>query len=278
MQSFIGKTAFVTGGASGIGLALGKAFVAAGMNVMLADVDDAALKQAVAGLRRDAPQTRGVICDVTLEKSVEAAARATIEAFGNVHIVCNNAGVAGGSGIAPISLDTWRWVLDVNLMGTLHGVAAFLPHMRSHGEGGHIVNTASMAGFQTRLGLSPYAASKYAVVAISEGLAQELADSNIGVTVLCPSFVRTGISASSRSRSERYGSAAGPDPGSAAATLSAHIAKLVDAGTDPMVIANQTIDAIRANQLYLFTHPEARSEIDERLAAVTAALDAAGRG
>lgn len=196
MRELTGKTAFVTGGASGIGLALGKTFVEAGMKVMLADIETDALTAAVENLQNFGANVRGVSCDVTDQVSVERAANVSYEAFGNVHVVCNNAGVGGGSGIDNISLDSWRWVLDVNLMGVLHGIRTFLPHIRAHGEGGHIVNTASWAGMQSGLGFSPYAASKFAVVNMSEGLAMELEPLGIGVTVLCPSFVRTRISES----------------------------------------------------------------------------------
>jgi NAD(P)-dependent dehydrogenase (short-subunit alcohol dehydrogenase family) len=145
---------------------------------------------------------------------------------GTVHVVCNNAGVAGGSGIEDISVETWRWVLDVNLMGVLHGVRTFLPHIRAHGEGGHIVNTASMAGMNSGLGLSPYSASKFAVVNISEGLAKQIAPLGIGVTVLCPGFVRTRISESGRNRPERYGPAVAPAVASPAGELAARQAEL----------------------------------------------------
>src|ERR1700679_3856003 len=170
MRELTGKTAFVTGGASGIGLAMGQAFAAAGMRVMLADIEKNALD---AGLDTGAPLA--------------------VAAFGKVHVVCNNAGVGGGGGIEDISLDTWRWVLDVNVMGVLHGIKTFLPHIRAHGEGGHIVNTASMAGMNSGLGFSPYSASKFAVVNISEGLAMRLKPLGIGVTVVCPGFVNTHI-------------------------------------------------------------------------------------
>src|ERR1700735_302106 len=189
MQDLAGKTAFVTGGASGIGLALGRAFAGAGMNVMLADIEAAALADAVASL---GGSVRGVLCDVADADSVDRAANATFQSFGKVHVVCNNAGVGGGTGIDDISLETWRWVLDVNLMGVLHGIRTFLPHIRAHGEGGHIVNTASMAGMNSGLGFSPYSASKFAVVNMSEGLAMQVAPSSestsaaglgIGVTV-----------------------------------------------------------------------------------------------
>jgi NADP-dependent 3-hydroxy acid dehydrogenase YdfG len=136
MQELTGKTAFVTGGASGIGLALGRCFVEAGMNVMLADIETDALVAAVESLRDVGPGVCGVSCDVADPLSVDRAAEASFEVFGHVHVLCNNAGVAAGSGIGDISLDTWRWVLDVNLMGVLHGIRAFLPHIHAHGEGG----------------------------------------------------------------------------------------------------------------------------------------------
>src|SRR5947199_7902051 len=181
MREFEGKTAFVTGGASGIGLALGRAFAEAGMKVMLADIEPAALDRAVKSFSKFGSRVQGIQCDVADSVSVERAAKATFDGFGNVHVVCNNAGVAAGGGIDNISLDNWRWVLDVNLMGVLHGIRAFLPHIRAHGEGGHIVNTASMAGMATGLGLSPYHASKFAVVGMSEGLATQLKPFGIGL-------------------------------------------------------------------------------------------------
>src|ERR1700690_2414436 len=139
MRELAGKTAFVTGGASGIGLALGQAFVQAGMKVVLADIEADALAAAVESLRASTPDIRGVICDVTDPASVDRAAKVSQDAFGNIHVVCNNAGVAAAGGIDNISIDNWRWVLDVNLMGVLYGIRSFLPHIRGHGEGGHFV-------------------------------------------------------------------------------------------------------------------------------------------
>lgn len=278
MRDFTGKTAFISGGASGIGLALGQALAGAGMKVMLADIEADALERAVESLRGQGHDVRGVHCDVTDPASVEAAAQAAYEAFGNVHIVCNNAGVAGGSGIDDISLETWRWVLDVNLMGVLHGVRTFLPHIRAHGEGGHIVNTASWAGMQNALGFSPYATSKFAVVAMSEGLAKQVASLGIGVTVLCPGYVRARIGESARNRPERYGAWTPPRPDSAAGILAATSAERSQAGLDPLLVAAQVLQAIRDEELYVFTHPELRWEVEERFAAILAALDrSAGR-
>ncbi len=277
MRHLVGKTAFVTGGASGIGFALGRVFAEAGMNVMLADIETEALAVAVENLQGRGPDARGVACDVADPASVERAAGASYEAFGNVHVVCNNAGVAGGGGIDDISLDTWRWVLDVNLMGVLHGVRTFLPHIRAHGEGGHIVNTASMAGLNSGLGLSPYSASKFAVVSMSEGLSRQVAPLGIGVTVLCPGFVQTRISNSGRNRPGRYGPAPMPDPASPAGKLTARLADLGRLGLDPMDAASQVLTAIRADELYVFTHTGAewRAELKERFDAILSAMDEA---
>jgi NAD(P)-dependent dehydrogenase (short-subunit alcohol dehydrogenase family) len=275
MRELAGKTAFVTGGASGIGFALGRAFAQAGMKVMLADIETDALADAVKSLHNVGPDVRGVRCDVTDPVSVEDAAKASYQAFGNVHVVCNNAGVAGSGGIDNISLESWRWVLDVNLMGVLHGIRTFLPHIRAHGEGGHIVNTASMAGMDSGLGFSAYVASKFAVVGMSEGLATQLRPLGIGVSVLCPGYVRTRIGESGRNRPKRYGPALVPDPASPAGALVARIAELLQAGLDPSQVAARVLAAIRENELYVFTHPEMRDEVDERFAAIQAAMDKA---
>jgi NAD(P)-dependent dehydrogenase (short-subunit alcohol dehydrogenase family) len=248
------------------------------MNVMLADIEQDALTVAVERLRDFGAKVRGLICDVTDPASVDQAANKTFETFGNVHVLCNNAGVAGGSGIDNISLDTWRWVIDVNLMGVVYGVRSFLPRIRAHGEGGHIVNTASMAGLESGLGFSPYATSKFAVVAMSEGLARQVNSLGIGVTVLCPGFVRTHISGSARNRPERYGPAPALDPTSPGGKLAAESARLQQSGLDPSEVAKRTLRAIRKGELYVFTHPEMREDVKKRFAAIEAAMDEAATG
>jgi NAD(P)-dependent dehydrogenase (short-subunit alcohol dehydrogenase family) len=273
MRDFVGKTAFVTGGAGGIGLAMARAFAKAGMKVMLADIEAKALQAALDGLRQISPEVRGTVCDVADAASVDRAAQATFDAFGRVHVVCNNAGVAAGGGIDHILLDNWRWVIDVNLMGVLHGIRSFLPHIRAHGEGGHIVNTASMAGMESGLGFSPYGASKFAVVSMSEGLAAQLAPHGIGVSVLCPSFVRTGIGESGRNRPGRYGEPQPLDPASPAAAMVAEIARQIEAGLDPDSVAARVLNAIRENELYIFTHSGMRAQVEARFAAILAAMD-----
>ena len=273
MRELAGKTAFVTGGAGGIGFALARAFAQGGMKVMLADIEPDALEAAVESLQEFSPDIRGTICDVTDAASVERAAQATFNAFGRVHVVCNNAGVAAGGGIDHISLDNWRWVIDVNLMGVLHGIKSFLPHIRAHGEGGHIVNTASMAGMENELGFSPYGASKFAVVSMSEGLAMQLEPHGIGVSVLCPSFVRTRIGESGRNRPGRYGQSQPLDPASPAAAMVAEIATQIAAGIEPATVAARVLTAVRENELYIFTHPGMRAKVEARFAAILTAMD-----
>lgn len=273
MRELTGKTAFVTGGASGIGLALGRAFAQAGMNVMLADVEEALLRGAVNDLRGIGPEVRGVVCDVANPASVNRAAKMSFDAFGKVHVLCNNAGVLATGGVDNISLEEWRWVFDVNVMGLLNGVSAFLPHIREHGEGGHIVNTASMAGLLSGQGFSPYSASNFAVVNMSEGLATQLQPLGIGVSVVCPGFVRTRIMESERNRPMRY-----ERTGTAAPTEKASFARLsqlVQSGIEPSNVASQVLNAIHNNELYVFTHPERRPEVEARFAAIVAALDKA---
>ncbi len=273
MRELAGKAAFVTGGASGIGLALGRALRQAGMKVMLADIEKAPLAAAVEDLKSVGPDVRGVVCDVTDPGSVDHAAKMSYDAFGQVHVVCNNAGVLATGGIDNISLEEWRWVFDVNVMGVLHGVRAFLPHIRAHGEGGHIVNMASMAGMLSGQGFSPYSASKFAVVNMSEGLAMQLQPLGIGVSVACPGFVRTRIMEAERNRPTRHEGTAIAENASFG-----RLSQLVQSGIDPSVVAHQVLSAIRNDELYVFTHPERRLEVKARSAAILAAFDRAAEG
>lgn len=270
METFQGKTAFITGGASGIGFAMAKAFGAAGMNVMLADIEREPLEKAIESLRQRQIKADGVHCDVAERASVEEAAKATIAAFGKVHVVCNNAGVGAGGPVGTLKPGDWDWTVGVNLMGVVYGVEAFLPLIRAHGEGGHFVNTASMAGMISPPGMEPYCATKFAVVAMSEGWAGQLAPENIGVSVLCPGFVKTRISESSRTRQDKYGkveTAEGEGPSFAA--------QLVQAGIDPDIVGACVFEAVRDNDLYIFTHPDMRPAVEQRFQRILQAFDKA---
>jgi NAD(P)-dependent dehydrogenase (short-subunit alcohol dehydrogenase family) len=265
MRDLAGKTAFVTGGASGIGLAMGRGLAEAGMRVMLADIEAKPLQQAIDAFKGNLPEVRGIVCDVRDYGAVEHAAHMTVEAFGKVHVVCNNAGVSGASGADNISLQDWRWVIDINLMGVVHGVKAFLPLLKSHGEGGHIVNTASMAGFLSGTGFGAYTASKFAVVGISEALATELEPQGIGVSVLCPGWVATRISESRRNWPEEYGVPPPKGP------LSEQFAELVRNGMAPSDVAALVLKGIQDNELYVFTHPDMRPWLEKRVGRFLAA-------
>ncbi len=275
MKDFRGKTAFVTGGGSGIGLSMARAFGRAGMNVVLADIDDKTAKAAAERLASEQIKAAPIHCDVADRSSVQSAALEAVAQFGKVHVVCNNAGVAVGGPIGTVRPSDWDWIIDVNLKGVVFGVETFVPLIKSHGEGGHIVNTASMAGMVSMAGLEPYTATKYAVVGMSEGWFQQLAPLNIGVSVLCPGFVRTHIHESGRNRQQKYGGVADVDPGVAANREEA--AKAVLSGIDPDIVGNRVFEAVRDNELYIFTHPMMRPFVEQRFQLIMGAFDSADK-
>jgi NAD(P)-dependent dehydrogenase (short-subunit alcohol dehydrogenase family) len=266
MEDLKGKTAFITGGASGLGLAMAHAFGEAGMNVMLADIEEAPLMKAVAELEERQIRASGVLCDVAVRQAIEAAAAKTVETFGKVHVVCNNAGVGAGGPIDQVRHSDWDWILAVNLMGVVYGMETFLPLIRSHGEGGHFVNTASMAGMVSPPGMEPYCATKFAVVAMSEGWAGQLAPENIEVSVLCPGFVKTKINQSGRTRQAQFG-------GPVVSEIVANSA--VENGIDPERVGRRVLEAVRAKERYIFTHPDMRGFVQARFAGIMAGFDAA---
>jgi len=266
MKDMAGKVAFITGGASGIGLAMAKAFGRAGMSVMIADIERLALDKAVEDLRAGQVRVEGVVADVASRDSIRAAAQETIAKFGKVHVVCNNAGVGAGGPIGEVAEQDWNWILGVNLMGVVHGVEVFTPLIAGHGEGGHFVNTASIAGMISPPGMEPYNATKFAVVAMSEGWAGQLAPMNIGVSVLCPGFVKTRIH---ESRRNRPGGAGENDEAANTATA------FVLGGIDPDRVGERVVEAVREGELYIFTHPEFRAPVAARFDAILAAFDKA---
>ena len=243
-----GKTAVVTGGASGIGFALGEAFAKRGMNVVLADIEAGPLAEAA-----DKLGAFGVRTDVSDESSVGALRDAAIERFGQVNVLCNNAGVGGGGPMQDIPLATWKWTLGVNLWGVIHGVHHFLPHMLEHNDG-HIVNTASIAGVLSFPSMGPYNVTKHAVVTLSQTLYQELlqANSGVGVTVLCPGFVNTRIIESERNRPEDLQDPL-EEPDAAREQIRAVVSDLYKKTKPPSEVADLVVAAIESKQLYCYT-------------------------
>ena len=246
------------------------------MRVAIADIEQAALAAALRDLAADEDRLRGFVCDVADRASVQTAADQAIAAFGRVHLVCNNAGVGGRAGrIDELSEGQWDWVLSVNLMGVVHGVAAFLPHIRAHGEGGHFLNTASMAGMVGQPANGPYSASKFAVVGVSESLFYELRGSNIGVSVLCPGFARTGIALSERNQPAELAKDADAPLSTAGAAHAEQIRAAIAGGIEPAEVAARALRGILDDDLYIFTHPEMRPMLRKRLARIEAAYDKA---
>jgi NAD(P)-dependent dehydrogenase (short-subunit alcohol dehydrogenase family) len=269
MQDLNGKVAFITGGASGIGLSMAEAFGREGMAVMLADIEEQALERAVAGLRERQIRAEGVVADVACRASIQSAAAATIAALGKVHVVCNNAGVGAGGPFGTVTPSDWDWVIDVNLKGVVYGMETFAPLIEQHGEGGHFVNTASLAGMVSPPGMEPYCATKFAVVAMSEGWAQQLAPMNIGLSVLCPGFVKTRINESRRNRQAAYGpDERAPPPPDAPPSR-------VLSGIPVEPVGRRVVEAVKANELYIFTHPGSREGVAARFERILAAFDAA---
>jgi len=252
VEQLNGKVAVVTGGASGIGLALERRFVAEGMRVMIGDVEAEALDKAVAELQSEGGDVEGIVTDVTDPAQMDALAQAVVDRFGAVHVVCLNAGV-GGCGLSwEMPLSTWEWVIGVNLWGVIHGLRSFVPLLVKQGEG-HVVNTASLAGLVASPFMGPYNASKHAVVAISETLHHELAMSapDVHVSVLCPGWVKTNIADSGRNRPAHLESDNAVD-----AAAGGVLRGFLENGMDPNDVALKVLDAIRNDKFWILTHDD----------------------
>ncbi|OUS10400.1 hypothetical protein A9Q89_11305 [Gammaproteobacteria bacterium 53_120_T64] len=265
MKDVQGKVAFITGAASGMGLGMARAFSAAGMKVMLGDIQKEPLDAAVAELQGQGRDVAGVVVDVTDRDSVFAAAQATVDAFGKVHVCVNNAGVGADGSAEDTSEKNWRWTIDVNMWGVVWGLQAFMPLIKEHGEGGHVINTASMAGMFSWKNLSAYNASKYAVVAMSETAMAEHTEDNIGVSVLCPGVVNTNLGTSARNRGEDYGGSTDKK--------SEQMVAMLKKGLNPDVVGEQVLEAIIDDQPYIFTDPGLRSWVESRFQRILAGYD-----
>ena len=256
MNTLAGKVAVVTGGASGIGRSLALAFARARAKVVLADVDEAGMARVAGEIKAAESEAVTVRTDVTDLASVQALAECAFAAFGRVHILCNNAGVALWGGLETMTHRDWQWALGVNLWGVIHGLEAFLPRMIAQKEGGHVVNTASMAGLVATRGLGVYNTTKYAVVGLSETLAKDLKPYGIGVTVLCPMGVATQIRASERNRPAALRNSEAPGR--------VEPVELMGRTLEPDAVAGMVVAAIRADELYVITHDEGLEPLRRR--------------
>lgn len=276
MKDLVGKTAVITGAASGIGLGVATRLAQAGVKVMMCDIEGAALERAVADLKRTNADVEAVVADVSLKSELQAAADATLARYGEVHIVHNNAGVAGGGAYGAWTDAGWSWTIGVNLMAVVWGVEIFGPLIERQGQGGHIVNTASIAGLVSGSG-NAYNVTKYGVVALSEGLRVELAPRGIGVSVLCPGFIRTQIIDSVRNLPERFAvalPAAQPGPAqSAITTWLGNIRDRVAGGIDPLYVGELVREGIEQDWPYIFTDNEFEPAIEARFGAIKAGFD-----
>jgi NAD(P)-dependent dehydrogenase (short-subunit alcohol dehydrogenase family) len=273
MQDLVGKVAFVTGAASGIGLGIAEALAQAGVKVMMADIEQDALDREVARLAATNADVAGVRADVSLKDELQRAADATIERFGKVHILVNNAGVGGGGTYGEWSDASWDWVIGVNLMSVVWGIEIFGPLMEKQGEGGQIVSTASMAGLVAAVAPG-YNVTKYGVVALSEGLRPTLATKGIGVSVLCPGFIRTRIMESARAIPERLvGQIALPDPTALPNEFAVMATQAIQNGIDPLYVGELVVEGIEGDWPYIFTDTDFEGAVDARFAQIKAGFD-----
>ena len=275
MKNFQGKVAVVTGAASGIGRALAGKSAQEGMKVVLADVEESALKQAEAELQASGAQVLAVRTDVSQADEVEALAKITFETYGAVHLLFNNAGVGAGTTVWESSLADWKWVLGVNLWGVIHGIHFFVPRMLAQDSEGHIVNTASSAGLIASSGLGMYKVSKHGVVTLSETLALELAacGAKLKASVLCPEWVNTRIMDAERNRPQALANApqeqhTSPETAAMAEMVIQVMRQLAQAGLPPSQVAEMVFDAIRQEKFYILTHPTTKQGVQVRMEAI----------
>ncbi|OZB17965.1 MAG: short-chain dehydrogenase [Hyphomonas sp. 34-62-18] len=273
MKHLEGKVAFVTGAASGIGLGIATALAQAGVKVMLCDIEKAALDKAVATLRATNADVEGVVADVSLKDNLQRAADETIARFGKVHILVNNAGVGGGGDYGSWNDAGWNWVMGVNLWSVIWGIEIFGPLIESHGEGGQIVSTASIAGM-VALTNPAYDVTKFGVVALSEDLRPKLAARGIGVSVLCPGVIRTNIVDSGRNIPSRFAGQiqSAPVEGPGTEVLKA-VTEAIAAGIDPLYVGELVREAIEGDWPHIFTDLQFEPYIDARFAAIKEGFD-----
>ena len=279
MRDVAGKVAFITGGDSGIGLGIARAFTDAGMKVVITYRTRSHLDEAMKLLQGAAERVHAINLDVTDRAAMEKAAAETVQVFGKVHVLVNNAGVAVIGGLSRASYEDWDWAMSVNAGGVFNGVRSFLPRIQAQGEGGQIVSVSSLAGLLGHAPAGVYTASKFAVVGMMEALRAELADTNIGVTVFCPGIVNTNIGSSARNRPAGAAAAPKVDPGfKMDPAMMAQMQKAMSEshgappGMDPLDAGQRVLRAVRNNELYVLTTPEFEPEFAARGEAIVASL------
>ena len=274
MSQFSGKTAVISGGAQGIGLSIAKALGEQNMNIVLADIDQENLQKAASELQAAGVSVLTVVLDVADEAQWQAVGQQTVERFGKVHMVVNNAGVGGDSGsIESQNKKGWQWVLDVNLMGVVYGAKAIVPLIKQHGEGGWVINVASMAGMTGVPYSGAYTATKAAVVALSESWAGELERKGIKVSVLCPAFVQTRIYDSEKNRPKQYQT--DDWDVTSESSFSKRAKDMVENGIEVSIIGKRVVEALNAGELYIFTHPNYRPVVQRQAAVIDKAFQRA---
>lgn len=267
MKDVKNKIAVITGAASGIGRGMAESFAAAGMKIVLSDVEERALAATTAALRASGADVHSVVTDVSKAEQVEALAAETLRKYGSVHVLCNNAGVgAGGWPGWATTLDDWHWVLGVNLMGVVHGIGTFMPIMIEQGGDAHIVNTASVAGLIPGDAL-PYTVSKAAVVALSESVLLDLQRGGFKpkISVLCPGFVSTNILDSGRNRPPELANKSALRVGARAEAIREWSREQIQQGLSPRAVGDEVLRAIQEERFYVLTHPEWRPHIERRM-------------
>lgn len=273
MELLENRVAFITGGASGIGLGMARAFLKAGMKVVITYRSDEHLRSALTQLRGQEDRVHAIKLEITERDSVEHAAEQAERRFGPVHVLCNNAAVGITAPVVSATIADWNWAIDVNIRGVINGIQSFLPRMLAHGQEAHILSTASMGGLFHGSNVGVYNTTKYAVVGMMEALRADLSGTNIGVSVLCPGLVDTDIHMTERFRPPHYANSG--DPASDAERLRrADLFKrnILSCGMDPLEVGELVVEGIRRNHLYILTHPEYESGIRERFEAIMAAV------
>jgi NAD(P)-dependent dehydrogenase (short-subunit alcohol dehydrogenase family) len=272
MKKIAGKTAFITGGGSGIGLGMARVFAKAGMRVVIADLRQDHLDEAMAFFKKAKQPVYPIVLDVADREAMARAAREAEDVYGPVHVLCNNAGINIIGPLDQAGYEDWDWLLGVNLGGVINGLVTFIPRIKRHGQGGHIVNTSSIAGIVAGPGNGIYSATKFAIRGLSESLRYDLAPYNIGVSVLCPGTVDTNLHQGEEHRPGRYKGVVNNVVLKNRSLTGRLFREVLPTGMDPVEVGEKVLAGIQRNDFYILSHPEFREEFQESFDEIIAAL------